>query len=155
MPHSPEALYLQLRLLVDEMPDLETGPITPEINKWLGRAIPLAEAVLDGADIVILKVAATNLNSPLRQKNAQAIATSVYMALTKAQMNAPAAMQDSFLPAGKPFDTMMTVEKVLGQAKSDILFIDPYADAKVLEEYALLAPEQIPIRLLCEERKYR
>ena len=50
---------------------------------------------------------------------------------------------------------MMAVGKVLEQAKADILFIDPYAGAKVLEEYALLAPDQIPIRLLCEEGKYK
>jgi hypothetical protein len=40
---SPEALYLQLGNLVAEMPDLANGPITPEMNRWLGRAAALVE----------------------------------------------------------------------------------------------------------------
>jgi hypothetical protein len=61
-------------------------------------------------------------------------------------------MQDSFLPAGKPFDTLISVGKVLDQAKSDVLIIDPYADKAVLEHYAVLAPELVRVRLLVSEK---
>jgi hypothetical protein len=38
MSITPEQLYLQLGKLVAEMPDLATGPITPEVNKcWAVR----------------------------------------------------------------------------------------------------------------------
>ena len=141
---SPEALYLQLRQLVEEMPDL-TGPITSDTNRWLGRAISRVESVGDTADVISLKNAAQYLSSNAnRAINVQIISSIVYATLAKAEQNAPAAMQDSFLPAGKPFDTMMAVGKVLEQAKADILFIDPYAGAKVLEEVCATGPRSDP-----------
>ena len=42
-PMTPEELYLQLADLVAEMPDLANSPITPEINRWLGRASAVVE----------------------------------------------------------------------------------------------------------------
>ena len=44
---TPEQLYLQLGSLVTEMPDLGSGPITREMNQWLGRAAALVEATGD------------------------------------------------------------------------------------------------------------
>ena len=49
MSLTPEALYFQLGSLVDEMPDLANGPITPEMNRWLGRAAALVETMGDQA----------------------------------------------------------------------------------------------------------
>ena len=69
--------HAQLRQLVDEMPDLATGPITHETKRWLGREILLIEIVGNLTDIVQLKVAAQNLtNVATRNLNAQAISTS-------------------------------------------------------------------------------
>ena len=75
MSLTPEALYLQLGSLVAEMPDLAHGPITPEMNRWLGRAVTVAEMILRGdlADIVMLRTAANNLSGILRESNAQTI----------------------------------------------------------------------------------
>ena len=56
MSLTPEQLYLQLGSLVAEMPDLASGPITPEMNQWLGRAAALVEATGD----TFGKVALTN-----------------------------------------------------------------------------------------------
>ena len=53
---TPEQLYLQLGSSVAEMPDLASGPITPEMNSWLGRAAALVEATGD----TFGKVALTN-----------------------------------------------------------------------------------------------
>ena len=40
---TPEALYFQLGGLLVEMPNLVSGPITPEINQWTKRAVELIE----------------------------------------------------------------------------------------------------------------
>jgi hypothetical protein len=44
---TPAERYARLRALVEEIPDLENGPITPQANVWLGRAVigPVAELV--------------------------------------------------------------------------------------------------------------
>ena len=105
MSLTPEALYLQLGSLVAEMPDLANGPITPEVNRWLGRAITLVEAT--GADTAALKTAVQFLAIPdVREFNAQGIAATVHAALAKAELEAPAAVQGSFIAAGHTFDAL-------------------------------------------------
>jgi hypothetical protein len=146
---TPEALYLQLGSLVAEMPDLAHGPITPEMNRWLGRAALLVQlARCDTGSVVALRVASQNLNGSLRQGNAQTIAVIVNQALAKAELLAPAASQGSFIAAGNTFDAFAMVGKALSEAKADVLMVDPYADATALTDYAMLAPETVSVRLL-------
>src|SRR5258708_17726484 len=154
MSLTAEALYLQLGSLVAEMPDLAHGPITPEMNRWLGRATTLAEKVLSGAgdtaDVAILRTAANGLGGVLRDLNAQTITEIIHRALARAELNAPATSQGSFIAAGDTFDAFAAVGKALGTAKADVLIIDPYADATVLTDYAVLAPDAVSVRLLAK-----
>ena len=39
---------------------------------------------------------------------------------------------------------------MLGTAATDLLMIDPYADAKILQ-YAVSAPEQVSVRILADQ----
>jgi len=140
--------------LVAEMPDLANGPITPEMNQWLGRAITLVEVT--GADTAALKTAVQFLAIPdVREFNAQGIAATVHAALAKAELEAPAAVQGSFIAAGHTFDAFAAVGRVLGTAKADVVIVDPYADEKVLTDYAVLAPEQVNVRLLTDQASYK
>jgi hypothetical protein len=152
MALTPEALYMQLGSLVAEMPDLATCPITPDVNRWIGRAAALVEESGDMPNLATMKVAAQYLVSN-RAHNAQAIAAIVYGALAKAELNAPAATQGTFIIAGHTFDAYAAVGKVLGTAKADVLIVDGYADAVVLTDYAILAPEAVTMRLLAAESR--
>jgi hypothetical protein len=142
-PLTPEALYLQLGSLVAEMPDLAHGPITPEINRWLGRVIALVELV--GGDHIELKVVSQRLHGMfhgmLGASEAQKIAVIVNHALAKAELNAPAASQGTFIAAGHTLDAYAAVGKALSEARTDVLMVDPYADAVVVTAYAVLTPE--------------
>ena len=82
-------LYLQLGTLVAEMPELSRGPITPEVNKWLGRACALLEEIGDLAATTQLQVACQFLTGPTRELNARQISTLVHTALAKAELNCP------------------------------------------------------------------
>jgi hypothetical protein len=156
MAITPEAIYLQLGQLVADMPDLATGPITREMNDWMGRAIALIElADPFAADIAALKIACRNLNSPIRALNAQAIASIVHQALAKAELRAPVGMRGAFIAAGHKFDAFSAVAEVLAMAKADVLMIDPYADAKALTHYAVLANENVSVRLLADAADYK
>jgi hypothetical protein len=147
---SPEAIYLQLGQLVAEMPDLATGPITREMNEWMGRAVALVELV-DRLDTIPLKVACQTLNSlALRDQNAQTIASIVHQALAKAELNAPASARGAFIAAGDKFDAFAAVGKVLEMANAEVLMVDPYADSKALTDYAVLANENVAVRLLSD-----
>ena len=148
MPLTPEELYLQLGSLVAEMPDLANGPITPEVNRWMGRACALVEQASDPVTTAMLQVACRNLDSALRPGNAQTIAAIVHQALAEAELNAPARVQATFIAAGHTLDAYAAVGRVLGTAKWHILMIDPYADQKAVTEYAIQAPEVVTVRLL-------
>jgi hypothetical protein len=97
---SPEELYLQLGNLVEQMPDLANGPITQDVNKWLGRATALVTATGAAANAITLQVASQNLNTQLRDQNAQTISAIVYAALATAELAAPAPVRGTFITAG-------------------------------------------------------
>jgi hypothetical protein len=151
MSLTPEELYLRLGSLVAEMPDLASGPITPETNLWLGRAATLVEATGDIAGLLTMTNAAQWLAGANRDLNAQMIAAVVYTALAKAELAAPAAVQGTFIAAGHTFDAFAAVTKVLSTATTDLLMIDPYADEKLLRRYAVSAPERVSVRILADQ----
>jgi hypothetical protein len=152
---TPEVLYLQLGQLVAEMPDLAKGSITADMNRWLGRAAALVEATGDTFAHTMLTTATYSLNTAIREMNAQTIAAVVHQALAKAELAAPAPVQGVFIATGHGFDAVAAVSKVLSTAKSDVLLIDPYADAKVLTDYAVSAPEQVSMRLLTDQASHK
>src|SRR3546814_17534560 len=100
------------------MPELDgTGPITSEINQWVGRAIALVEASGAGvADIASLRVCSQGLASTIRNQNAQAIATIVYSALGRAELKAPVSAQGAFIVAGDTLNAFAAVAKAIGRA---------------------------------------
>lgn len=151
MTIDPESLYLQLGQLVAEMPKLDgTGPITPDINRWLGRAALLVEATGGRVDAISLKSASDMLNTIIRDTNAQQIAAVVYRALAVAEANAPATTRGAFVGVGAALDALQVVGKVLAEAKRDVLLVDAYMDAKVLTDFAPMAAEGVVIRLLAD-----
>ncbi|MFV8647327.1 hypothetical protein [Ralstonia pseudosolanacearum] len=134
------------------MPDLNRpGPVTAETNQWLGRAAALVEAAFgQSVDLISFKVSADNLDSALRAVNAQTIAATVHRALAKAELMAPAASQGAFIPVGESFSAIAAVSKVLATARQTVLIVDPYADAKALTDFAVLAPEGVQVRILTD-----
>lgn len=84
----------------------------------------------------------------LRAQNAQTIAAIIYRALAKAELDAPAATRGRFIVGGNTFDAYAVVSKVVLTAKADALLIDPYADASLVTDYAVLASDNVSIRVL-------
>src|SRR5262245_197199 len=150
-----EALYVQLGHLLTEIPDLAEGAITAETERWLERAVSLVESSGSLADALQLGVAAGNLSGPLRARNAETIAEIVRRALAKAEPEAPATTQGMFTIAKDPFEALVAVRKILIGAASEVLLVDPHADAKALTDVAVLVREQVVVRLLADEIAYR
>jgi hypothetical protein len=155
MSLTPEELYFELGRLLAEMPDLATGPITPETNRWLARAFSLVESSGSLAEIIQLRVARNELDGPLQARKAQTIAEILHRALVMAQANVPPAVQGAVIAVGDGVDAYIAVRKVLATATNDVLLVDPYADAKVLADYAVLAPARVAVRLLTDGAGYK
>ena len=156
MSLTPEALYFQLGRLVAEMPDLASDPITPATVEWMGRAATLVELAGGGlAESIRLKVAFENLVGGLRERNAQTIATIVHGALAKAELDAPPEARGTFMVADNDRDAFTAVRKLLETARDDLLLVDPNADAKVLTNYAILARDNVVVRLLADQAGHK
>lgn len=164
MPIDPEALYRQLGQLVAETPGNLAGPgdLSPETHHWLGRAAALigelriyvgpgtTAGTMVLADQVSFNSASDGLVGILREQNAHRIIAILHRALACAELKAPAAAQGAFIPVGAAFDALQVIGKVFSEATREVFIIDPYMDAKVLTDFALLAPERVAIRLLTD-----
>ena len=155
-PLDPESLYLQLGQLVAEMPELQgTGPISHEVNRWLGHAARLVRVVGNLADASILASASNGLDSSVRDFNAQTIRAIVYRALALAEANAPTAARGGFIGAGAALDALQVVGKVLAEAKRDALIVDAYMDSKVFTDFAPTAGHGVSVRVLADRSTTR
>jgi hypothetical protein len=148
-PLTAEAIYLRLGSLIADAPNLKADP-TPETRSWIARVFAVIEAgnLLDMVSIVQFKVASQALDGVLREMNADTILAITHQALAKAELHAPAELQGAFIATGHAFDAFAAVGKALGTATADVFIIDPYADAKLLTDYAVLAPETVSVRVL-------
>ncbi len=146
-----EALYLRLGGLIADTPDLNADP-TGATYRWVAQVLALIEAgkLADSTSLVYFKIASQNLQGPLRDTNASMILTVAHQALAKAELQAPAELQGAFIAAGHSFDAFAAVGKALGTATADVFIIDPYADAKLLIDYAPLAPDGVSVRVLTD-----
>jgi hypothetical protein len=155
MSLTPEELYFELGRLLAEMPDLATGPITPEITRWLARAVALVESSGTLAEIIQWRVALNELDGPLRARKAQTIAEIVHRSFAMAESNTPPAVKGAVIAVGDTLDAYKAVRKVLVTANTDVLLVDPQADSKILADYAVLAPEKLTIRLLADAAGFK
>jgi hypothetical protein len=148
MSLTPEEVYFQLGTLIAEQPDLAAGPTTPEMKAWLRRAAELVQSTVGLSDAIQFKMAIENLDGLLRARHARTIAAIVHRALAKAEVEVPSESRGAFVTASNAFDIFAAVRRILNTAEADVLLVDLHADATVLTDYAVLAPDNVAVRLL-------
>jgi hypothetical protein len=156
MPIDPQALYVQLGRLAEGMPNLAQSPRASAMQ-WLGRAHALVSRV-DVDEGRRFQSAIDNLinsHSLNVDEKAGHVMFIFYRVLTAVELQAPAATQGAFIPAGNVFDAMAAVGKVLATARSDLLIVDPYMDERTLTDFAPLASASVSIRLLTDVASYK
>jgi|tagenome__1003787_1003787.scaffolds.fasta_scaffold20833182_1 hypothetical protein len=151
----PEKLYFELGRLIAEMPELASGPITAEVQRWLASADALIKSSGSLTEALQLTVACENLDGPLRGRNAETITNILHRMFAKAEANAPCEVRGSVLLIGRNSQAYMAMRRLLATTSSDAFLVEPDAGAKILANYAILAPERITVRLLADEEQYR
>lgn len=152
MQTDPESLYLQFTQLIAEMPLLEgRGTHPPETYRWLGRAVQLVRAVGNDFDAINLSAASESLGNGLQMGEHRKISAIAFRALATAEARAPAATRGGFVAVGEGFTAIQVIGKVLSEAKTDVLIVDPYMGAKVFTDFALLAAAKLTVRLLGDD----
>ncbi len=151
-----ESLYVQLGQLIAEMPDLDedgnSDAVPSETYVWLGRAATLVKLIGPLVDSAAFATACDNLASGRRYYEANRIKSIVHRSLATAELNAPASAKGLYVAVGAAFDVLKAVSKIMNEAKSDVLVIDPYMNAKVLTDFAPLAPDGVKVRLLSDSQ---
>jgi hypothetical protein len=158
MSETPEALYFQLGQLIKEMPSFTAWPVSDEENHWLARAFSLLELTQVTVDASLFKQAVTDVNSPhrnVKDDGLTQVKLILFRALHRTERKVPVGLQGAFLGVGDAFEALMAVGKILGSATSDILIIDPYADAKILDDYARQCPVGVSLRVMADERDHK
>src|SRR5690606_32837538 len=102
--------------------------LSVEDLKWLGRVLALASDILDLSDSIQLNVAAKNLNTMLRESNAQIITLLLYKALAISEKSVSRTMMGGFIPTGSIFDAFANISKLFSGAERELFIVDPYAD---------------------------
>jgi hypothetical protein len=148
---TPERLYFELGQLIAEMPELASGPITPEVERWLASANALIKSSGSLTEALQLMVACENLDGPLRARNAETITNILHRMFVKAEVNASLEVRGSVLLIGGNLDAYTAIGQLLVTATSDALLVEPDAAGRILADYAILAPERITVRLLADE----
>ncbi|MBB6124548.1 hypothetical protein [Sphingobium subterraneum] len=150
--------YALLGQLVAEMPTTlsnRNAPFDVEEHRWLGRAIVRSEPFLDTVEFAMLKVAAQGMDGILRSSNARKISILLNTALARAEEKIGTPSRGSFLPAASPFDALMQIDKIVSDANLSVLFVDPYSDEKLLNEFARTIREGVSIRILSARQKVK
>jgi hypothetical protein len=155
MPLTPETVYFELGRLIAEMPELASGPITPDVEHWLASANALVKSSGSLTEPLQLEVASENLDGPLRVRNAETITNILHRMFVKAEVNAPREVRGSVLLIGGDLDAYKAMHRLLATASSDVLLVEPDAGGKILADYAILARERTTVRLLVDEAEFR
>lgn len=155
MPISPQSLYVQMGRMAESMPDLANPPSTA-IVRWLGRAEALVAELDSDEGLRFRSQIESLLGADFDRHEQAAMAGFIFFwALSRAELQAPAASQGAFIPAGNVFDAQVEIGKLLAGAKQDVLIVDPYMDEKALTHFATLGPENVMVRLLADAASYK
>lgn len=155
MAIDPESLYFQLRQLVFEAPILIPGSVTPDVQRWLGRAALFVEQANPQSSFepILFRSAADQLGSERFRDSPHQILNIVHRALARAEAAAPVSARGGFIAKGAALDALQVVGQVLAEALTDVLIIDPYMNTIVFTDFARLAKNGVTVRLL-SDREY-
>lgn len=152
---APEALYHQLGRLRNEMPHWrELGQAST--SRWAGRVLAVVDAAGELVELVALRgyfdFATRNGSS---ETTGKLVAQQIDTVIAKLELKLPAEAQGAFIPAGGVFDGFQAVSKAMATAQQNIFLVDPYADDKLISDFAALAPEGLPVFILSDEQTAR
>ena len=118
IPPTPQNLYLELGRLIAGTPELVSGPITPDVRRWLASANALVRSSGSLTDGLQFAAACENLDGPLRGRHAETVTTILHRMLVKAELSSPPELRGSVLLIGEDRDAYTAMRHLLRTATS-------------------------------------
>ena len=117
-----------------------------EMNIAIMRAFVQMRKVILAHQDILLKVDALQKSHILDQlKNEERFST-IFDALDRGRL-----LPSGIIPAGTEYDSQRQVSRLVESAKSEIVIIDPYADATILDVLTVKGAN-VTVRLVCKNR---
>jgi hypothetical protein len=137
------------------MPNFHEGSSqTPEGGMWLGRAAAMVEAGGTPADSEAFAIAMDAVigenNSFKHGQAVDKVRSILFRTFARVESKAPSNLQGSYIPAGNAFDALSVISRVFATARAELLVVDPYADEKLLRDFAPLAAEGVHLKILSD-----
>lgn len=146
---SPQEIFSRIQTVIGSTPVVpETGPITPEVLQWLGRAHALIKEVDVSIDAIKAQSAVDHVIGQFRAYGMKEMQALLHRAAAHVELQLPATSQGAFLPIGSSFDAVSIFSKVVSTATNYVRLIDPYLAENALTEFAVLIPVGVKIELL-------
>jgi hypothetical protein len=146
-----QVLYNQIGQHLAQFPDTTKG-FPPELRVWIQRAAALIKAVGDGTDTKNAREISDRASTRSMFVDGSAIHGILQRTFYELELQLPVGQQGAFIPAGNAHDAFAAVGRLLKQAQTDVLIIDPYMDSQALTTYAVTALDQVAIRLLADSK---
>jgi hypothetical protein len=122
---------------------------------WLGREYALVKESGDVGDIADFRQAQHLLKTAARDDGWGTIQQTLYRALALAETKTPAGIAGAFIAVGNTFDAFAALSRLLQEATTDVMIVDPYMDETILTDYGGTVPENVPLRLLTDAATYK
>lgn len=124
-----EEAFAHLQTLVRTMPHLGRRGAPPQDRDaldWLGRLYAIVKQV-DAYDAIAVRSASSSLGSVLHERALMDISGALHRAVAVLELKLPVASRGAFVPVGHAFDALAAIASIIGEAKEEIFFVDPYA----------------------------
>ena len=156
-----EETYRRLGALAATFPVFDpldhSGHIEDDTAIWLGRL----EAVLAQMPAMVVNLAKLRYSnialnhSTMRTGAINDIKIALYAALAAAELVAPISLKGAFIAVGSSFDAFAAIARLISNARSSILIVDPYMDEKLVTEIVPTAGAGVLVRLLSDSFSVR
>lgn len=133
--------------MVDGAPDL-TIEGSAEGQDWVGRAAALVARTNAIDKLAFLSAAQRYGHSPWLFGNE--LLPILRRITSELELDIPNGVIQGFIPTGNAFDALVVIGKIFGEAKRDILIVDPYLDETILSDFAITLAEHVTLRLLAD-----
>lgn len=147
-PEARFAHFNELAATIPDFGDVGTPNQSPEVHEWLGRLHALLDQDVFGSEAFSVRLASDGVGTILHDNKVRQIVGALYRAIARDELLLPASRQGSFIAAGNAYDALTATTRILSEAKSSLLIVDPYLGPKVLEVYAVQANEGVRVELL-------
>ncbi len=149
---TPFELYHHVGQLLEGMPAyIDRQPEGEEHQVWQAKALAALEcddAIASIRDAADFRRYVDQARRGFRSTSALRLRQALANLLARLELRLPAEQRGAFISVGNDFSAFSTLASVIGEARNDLLVVDPYLSHEAITRFIVAAPQGVSIRLL-------